>query len=71
MVLLSSVNSADERRMSMKNCLYDKALHATKEECHCSPPFYRDDGHVHSSLHFQSHSVSSKMGLNLKMGSEN
>lgn len=27
-------------RMSMKNCLYDKALHATKEECGCSPPFY-------------------------------
>jgi hypothetical protein len=24
----------------MKNCLYDKALHATKEECGCSPPFY-------------------------------
>ena len=32
----------------MKNCLYDKALHATREECHCSPPFYRDV-HVHST----------------------
>ena len=27
----------------MKNCLYDKALHATKEECGCKPPFYRLD----------------------------
>jgi len=26
--------------MSMLNCLYDKALHATKEECGCLPPFY-------------------------------
>ena len=27
-------------RMSMMNCLYDKALHATKAECNCIPPFY-------------------------------
>ena len=27
-------------RMSMKNCLYDQALHATKDECGCKPPFY-------------------------------
>ena len=27
-------------RMSMKNCLYDKALHATKARCGCKPPFY-------------------------------
>ncbi len=27
-------------RMSMNNCLYDKALHATAEECGCIPPFY-------------------------------
>ena len=27
-------------RMSMKNCLYDKALHATIEECNCLPSFY-------------------------------
>ena len=27
--------------MSMKNCLYDKALHATKAECHCQPSFYK------------------------------
>ncbi len=27
-------------RMSMNNCLYDKALHATKNECGCIPPFY-------------------------------
>jgi hypothetical protein len=27
-------------RMSMKNCLYDKALHATKAICGCKPPFY-------------------------------
>ena len=26
--------------MSMKNCLYDKALHATIEECNCLPSFY-------------------------------
>jgi hypothetical protein len=28
-------------RMSMKNCLYDKALHATKAECGCQPSFYK------------------------------
>lgn len=27
-------------RMSMKNCLYDKALHATRDACGCIPPFY-------------------------------
>lgn len=27
-------------RMSMKNCLYDKALQATREFCQCKPPFY-------------------------------
>ena len=27
-------------RMSMKNCLYDKALQATKQYCGCKPPFY-------------------------------
>ena len=27
-------------RMSMKNCLYDKALQATKDICGCKPPFY-------------------------------
>ena len=27
-------------RMSMKNCLYDKALHATLKECDCRPSFY-------------------------------
>ena len=26
--------------MSMKNCLYDKALQATKAMCGCKPPFY-------------------------------
>ena len=26
--------------MSMKNCLYDKALHATVKECKCRPSFY-------------------------------
>ena len=26
--------------MSMKNCLYDKALHATVQECNCKPSFY-------------------------------
>ena len=26
--------------MSMKNCLYDKALHATIKECKCKPSFY-------------------------------
>ena len=26
--------------MSMKNCLYDKALHATVAECKCRPSFY-------------------------------
>ena len=27
-------------RMSMKNCLYDKALKDTLTECKCRPPFY-------------------------------
>ena len=27
-------------RMSMKNCLYDKALHATVKECNYKPSFY-------------------------------
>ena len=26
--------------MSMKNCLYDKAIHATFKECKCRPSFY-------------------------------
>ena len=27
-------------RMSMKNCLYDKALKETLKDCDCRPPFY-------------------------------
>ena len=39
-VNLTSLPLEKGYRMSMKNCLYDKALHATLEECNCRPPFY-------------------------------
>ena len=35
--------------MSMKNCLYDKALHATVKKCNCRPSFYVL-GEVYSDL---------------------
>lgn len=39
-VNLNSLPLKKGYRMSMKNCLYDKALQATKEVCNCKPPFY-------------------------------
>ena len=39
-VNLTSLPPKKGYRMSMKNCLYDKALHATIEECKCRPSFY-------------------------------
>lgn len=39
-VNLTALPQQNGYRMSMKNCLYDKALHATIEECRCRPPFY-------------------------------
>jgi len=37
---LTSLPQEKGYRMSMKNCLYDKALQATIRECQCRPPFY-------------------------------
>ena len=39
-VNLTSLPARKGYRMSMKNCLYDKALHATIKECKCRPSFY-------------------------------
>lgn len=39
-VNLTSLPPKKGYRMSMKNCLYDKALHATIKECGCKPSFY-------------------------------
>jgi hypothetical protein len=48
-------------RMSMKNCLYDKALHATKAECGCTGTQLNcafkifDDVHHQSRFQFHPH----------------